>query len=489
MDNKKFIYDYIIIGAGSAGLSLAQLLKNKSNPTLLILESHFYPGGSSSYFQRENFIFDVGATTLSGLEVNRPLDLFQKKTGIQFKTKKIDPGIVFFLKNNFLERASNHDEWIKQFDHFFNLSSTKNFWDNEKKLHDEAWKISTSFPYFPSMNPRFFPSYLNSKTLSSIKLIPHLKKPISDYFDPQMRADSDIIKLFNELIYITAQNTVEHTPHLLASMGLFYPEDTHYPWGGMKGFIDTLCENLPIHFKNEVTQITKSKQIFTIKTKTGEYQAKNIISTLPIWNTYRLLENKNIFAKKYNEEYFKQLKSECWSAFTLYFAVPERKRSSLYYQIHFPNEEISHHQIRSMFVSFSHSEDRSRAPQGFQTVSISIHLKPDATIKLHRSSESYKVYKNQIQKIILNKFLSVFQFREDEISALNAGTPHTFLRYTKREEGLVGGVPHDIKRMPFDLHSSYTNDDHFFLLGDTVFPGQGIAATFSGALNLSNHLK
>ena len=77
------MYDYIIIGSGYGGLSSAALLAN-SGFKVLLLESHVYIGGCASYYKRDNFTFDVGATTLSAAAENRPM-------GQLFKMLDIEP--------------------------------------------------------------------------------------------------------------------------------------------------------------------------------------------------------------------------------------------------------------------------------------------------------------------------------------------------------------------------------------------------------------
>lgn len=472
----------LIIGGGSAGLALGSLLKS-DGVDALVLESHLYPGGSSSYFHRGPYTFDVGATTFSGLAPNRPIDLLIKKLSLTSNFQKIDPGIVFYLNNRFLSRPTNHQEWIREFENFFNLSATEDFWNKEKELHDKAWSIIQNFSYFPSFKLKFLSSYLNNKTIFASTLLPTLFESMSDALPSHLKNRSDVESFLNELLFITAQNTTDHTPHLLSAMGLFYPEDTHYCYGGMKNFMHSLAEKCEIKYRQKVISISKKNQQFLISTDDHEYIADKVISTIPIWNTKKLLDSS--LTDLISDNIFK-LKEECWSAFSLYFVIPAKERESLYYQIHFSPEEKRIHQIASFFVSFSATDDLARAPKGFQTVTISIHMKPKKFKT--KTDPDYQDQKLKYSKIILDKFLSVFDYKLEHVQFLTSGSPSTFARYTQREDGLVGGIPHDIKRFPFDLISPYTKDDNFYLLGDTVFPGQGLAATIHGAQQLHKHL-
>lgn len=90
------VVDYVIIGAGYAGLSAAALLSHYGF-SVVVLESHTYVGGCASYFDRKEFTFDVGATTLSGLLPHQPLGKIFSTLGIAPTVKKLEPGMVISL--------------------------------------------------------------------------------------------------------------------------------------------------------------------------------------------------------------------------------------------------------------------------------------------------------------------------------------------------------------------------------------------------------
>lgn len=58
-------YDAIVIGSGIGGLVAATQLAVKG-AKVLVLEKYVIPGGSSGYYQRDGYTFDVGSSVMFG---------------------------------------------------------------------------------------------------------------------------------------------------------------------------------------------------------------------------------------------------------------------------------------------------------------------------------------------------------------------------------------------------------------------------------------
>ena len=59
--------EVIVVGAGIAGLTSAAIL-SKQGLSVTLIESHTQAGGCAGTFKRKDYIFDVGATQVAGLE-------------------------------------------------------------------------------------------------------------------------------------------------------------------------------------------------------------------------------------------------------------------------------------------------------------------------------------------------------------------------------------------------------------------------------------
>ncbi len=476
-------YDVVIIGAGSSGMSLGALL-NKRHPKLniAILEAHSIPGGCSSYFERSGFCFDAGATTLSGLAPNRPINKLFSELNINLDLKKIDPGIVSIIGDKKIRFYSDNDKQIQELKkHFANLNPEL-FWNKMFKISDLGWSASTSFPKLPLYSPGSLSQFLTLNSFQYVNLIPILNQSVEALLSRTEREDVDYKRMIDELLFITAQNNMQNTPALMGAMGLTYASDTYYSMGGMKTFSKALASKCQqIFYQHRVLEIKKQNDIFEISTNKGIFQATKVVSTLPVWNHEKILKDIAIEIPVNDEE--------CWSAFMLYFTIPlTNKFESLYYQIH-TDQPIAFCGTQSFFASLSHPEDHLRQPSGNinrQTVTISTHTR--SKIWENLSSEDYQKQKNIVAEFILKEFSHAMKIDLETIENLITGSPKSFIRFTGRHRGLVGGIPHSIQRtLPSQMFAP-SPIKNFFMIGDTQFPGQGIAAVIRGAMALADHL-
>ncbi len=446
----------LVIGAGGGGLSSA-LLSGLRGEEVTILEAHSYLGGCASYYKRGPFVFDVGATTVSGIGPLSPLGELFDLIGEKPNLVPVDPGIIFHLSDG--KKVSYHCDfelWMSELEKHFPQQNHRAFWTLVHEVALSGWSFLKDVPQLSKAC--FYPKYY--------KLLPHLLLSTEMMLKKFQLSDPSYLELINGILIISAQAYAHDVPFLVGAMALTYPKETYAPEGGMMGlmnFFEQQCLRLGV-------KILKNHKVLSIQpglhvqTEKGQiFKADRVISNLTVWDMPFLKE-----AHK---------KEGHWGAFTLSFAVPSQIKE-LYQQVHLKNKIVENY-----FISFSLPNDLARAPEGWQVVTISTHVEATSWFEIN----NYQEKKEQYSEIIMHDFLS--RFNISEVKFLSAGTPKTFERYTGRKNGFVGGIPFLYGKSPFSLLSFKTEMKEFYRVGDTTFPGQGLVGVVAGSLNLHRYLK
>lgn len=474
--------DNLVIGAGVSGLTLSALM-SKNSQEVILLERHNLPGGCAGYFSRSGFTFDVGATTLSGMTGIGSLKSILEILDLSLPIRHIDPGLIIHLKNFKLRRASKLQDWIAEQQTYFNYDWIETLWNIIDIRNKEAIGLAKYSRFYPMKSRSDALQLLSGDYLLKAKSLFQLLMSFKA-LHPSIDLDVNYKQMIDELLLIAAQNNSNKTPALIAYMALSYLEDCWYCLGGMKELAHSLESRIKtsgssVFYKHEVQNIIQRFDYFEVKTNKQSFRAKRVISSLPIWNTHKLttslpLEKVHSAARTIKPK---------WGAITGYFSLkPKNEITDLYHQIHIETP-LSYTSSQSVFVSFCPLGDKKRTKGIEQTVTLSIHIDLDKYAHILMS-----VARDEIKRIWELEFTKILELAFSgnilNLTCHGIGDPKTFERFTGRQNGSVGGLPHDIK-LPLFLYPQFdTGVKNFYQLGDTTFPGQGIVGVMQGALNL-----
>jgi C-3',4' desaturase CrtD len=454
----------------------------------LVLEAHSLIGGCASYFQRKNFLFDVGATTFSGLSEHGTVTKFQKQTGLNFHVKRLDPGMIIFLDFQKITRYANQQEWIEESSRVFGPEGQKEFWNQMYKINNSAWEFLSENSMLPPANWKDVFSLVRWKNIAKWDLLFHNFRTLEAYLKKYTNANHKFQRFIEEQLLITTQTHSTKAPILTSALGLCYPSDTYYPMGGMYKPAQMILDRFQelggrIGLNQKVVKIRKIGKIYEVVTKEATYRSKIVVSSIPIWNMAEITEPP---LQRYFEKYANRFQNAP-GAFVLNFAIPRKEKlETAYYQVH-TSQPIPHCEAGAFFVSFSLEGDEERAPQGYQTVTISTHTNPASWNR--KDKEKYKQQKREVTQIILEEFDRVFsEYKGLEKLFLLSGTPSTYERYTERWKGFVGGIPHSVFPGLLGFPPNETKFSNLYLIGDTSFPGQGIPAVLYSAMNVAERI-
>ena len=498
MKSFRTAFDTIVLGAGFGGLASAAQLAVRGRD-VLVLEGHTTVGGCAGYFdrfeknergERLRYRFDVGATTLSGVTEGRPFDRLFSMLGGAPTLRRADPGMIVWLPDGkALVRRRDTERWIEECKECFGPEGQREFWQKIMRMSDRGWELSRLNPTFPPKSLRDIRAMARPVNLRNLDLLAATRRSVLDLMqDHGLDRNAGFRRFMDEQLMITAQNTADDTPLLVGAMGLAYPNETWYADGGMYGVAGFLEGKIrenggEIRTKRKVHAIERQGEHWVLATQRETYRGRRVISNSTVWDMARIMHGDD-------SRYFKELAGRSgrgWGAFTLYCAVRDSfdDGGSLYHQIHC--DPLPYSGSCSVFVSLSPADDRLRAPEGWRVLTASTHIAdPDEWEHLAiNSPDLYQTRKEELERLML-KWMGdrLLGFSAAQKKFVLTGTPRTFGFYTRRMHGMVGGVPHSLRRNLFFAPKHRTPLPELYMAGDTVYPGQGVSAVVLGALNL-----
>ncbi len=464
-----------VIGAGIGGLTAGALLA-KNGYDVTIFEQAMVAGGCASTFQRRDFIFDVGATQVAGLEPGGiHHQIFEELDCPLPEAEYCDPACAVFLPNETkpINVWRDPERWRQE--RSVHFPGSEPFWLFMKDLFDRSWRFQQRSPILPPRNLWDLIQLLQAIRWDTLPTFPYNFATVGDalkgfgldrdrrlrtFLDLQLKLYSQVNAAETALLYGATALAVSQAP-----LGLFH----------LKGSMQVLSDRLlfaleryggKIKYRHRVKEIRPGKSIgLTIFDRSSFIQADfdYVIANVTVQNLVRMLDlpSHNSYRQRVD-----QLPDPS-GAFVLYLGVDERA---------VPADCPPHLQFldrydsdRSLFVSVSRPED-GRAPLGKRTIIASEFTPIDGW----QNAENYQAQKEFFTQRALKQLNEYFDL-VGHIIHLEAATPRTFLRYTDRWEGAVGGVGMRVGTFGLSGFANRTPWRGLWLVGDSTHPGEGTA--------------
>ncbi|KAG4982512.1 hypothetical protein AAZX31_10G082500 [Glycine max] len=485
-------FDAIVIGSGIGGLVAGTQLAVKG-ARVLVLEKYVIPGGSSGFYQRDGYTFDVGSSVMFGFSDKGNLNLItQALEAVGCRMQVVpDPTTVYFhLPNNLSVRVH------KEYDKF--IEELTSYFPHEKegilKFYGECWKIFdalNSLELKSLEEPLYLFGQFFQKPLECLTLAYYLPQNAGAIARKYIQ-DPQLLSFIDAECFIVSTVNALQTPMINAAMVLC---DRHfgginYPLGGVGGIAKSLAKGLvdqgsEIVYKANVTSIIieQGKAVGVRLSNGREFFAKTIISNATRWDTFGKLLKDIPLPKE--EENFQKVYVKAPSFLSIHMGV---KAEVL------PPDTDCHHFVLesnwskleepygSIFLSIPTVLDSSLAPEGRHILHIFTTSSVEDWEGLSRADYEAKkqLVADEITSRLENK---LFPGLRSSIDFMEVGTPKTHRRYLARDEGTYGPMPRRIPKGLLGMPFNTTGIDGLYCVGDSCFPGQGvIAVAFSGVM-------
>jgi prolycopene isomerase len=481
-------YDVIVIGSGIGGLVTATQLAAKG-AKVLVLESYLIPGGSSGYFEREGYRFDVGASMIFGFGEKGTTNLLTRAlAAVEMKLETLpDPVQIHYHLPQNLEIKVHRD-----YEKFLQELITR--FPQEKvgirRFYDECWQVFNCLNAMELLSLEelgYLMRVFFQHPGACLGLVKYLPQNAGDIARRYIQ-DPELLKFIDMECYCWSVVPADLTPMINAGMVF---SDRHYgginyPKGGVGQIAQKLVEGLEkkggeIRYKSKVQQILleKGKAIGVELTNGEQYFAKRIVSNATRWDTFDKLLPAEAMPTK--EKRWQQRYQKSPSFLSLHLGVKA--------EVLPPGTECHHILLEdwanmekeqgTLFVSIPTLLDPDIAPAGHHI----IHAFTPSWLEewQNLSPQDYEAKKEAAAEKLIDRLEVIFPGLNAALDYQEVGTPRTHRRFLGRQDGTYGPIPQrklaGLLGMPFNR----TAISGLYCVGDSTFPGQGLnAVAFSG---------
>jgi C-3',4' desaturase CrtD len=214
-----------------------------------------------------------------------------------------------------------------------------------------------------------------------------------------------------------------------------------------------------------------------------------IVSNLTVWDTY----GKLIGTARTHNDTRKRLKTLTgWGAYLLFLGMDEEAAERL------PTEHIlaltdwqegrTFDPEEALFMFAAAPVGEARAPLGKRAVTVSTFTEASQWFAFHEDETELEQQDQAMLEQLWARLHAAMPEFGDGVEVIETWTPRAFYETTRRRLGMVGGVGQSLEVFgPVSL-THKTALPNLFMVGDTVFPGQGVAAVTQSALIVANEI-
>jgi carotene isomerase len=481
--------DVVIIGSGIGGLTAGALLAVYGR-RVLILESHFIPGGAAHSFARRGFHFDSGPSFYSGLGTGHqsfnPLKQVLDVLGESLEVIPYNPighyhfpdvtfpayGDLQQYRQAVARITPNGAKELERFErHLLSL------YDRLKEI--PALALRADWQLVPVLLSRYLPSLI--KLLPQLPTISSSVGQIMDreVKDPWVRRLIDLECFL--LSGLKAHGTV--APEVAFVLGERARVGAEYPVGGSGAIVSALVRGFQrwggrLRLNAHVDRIlVESGTVVGVELRSGEtIQAPTVISNATIWDTYDRLLRPEDLPSSYRQA---ALKTPAVDSFMhLHLGIKADGLEGL----------TGHHVVvrdadvdltapgNTCMISIPSVWDRQLAPTGHHVV----HAYTLEPYEGWQKDSGYARKKQERSQSLYEALEKVIPDIRERATLELIGTPLTHAHFLRRDRGTYGSALAAGKEM---FPSCHTPIRGLYRVGDSTMPGIGVpAVAISGTI-------
>jgi phytoene dehydrogenase-like protein len=456
-------YEVVVVGGGIGGLTAAALLAARGVKVCLI-EKESRAGGCVASFQKFGYEFEPGAGLYASWQ---PGEIHERV----FAELPVAPPEVHPLSPAYVVRLPDHTE----------VALTEKPEEFEESLR-------ACFPECADAAINFYRELAPTGEAMSHTTAQHLTQTSTRFR-----------RFIDAQLQIFAQCDSEACAYAYAATALTTPRrGMHAIRGGASALADTLVEAIKksggtVRLNTTVLRLAydSSERAVGVDLLSGETveATRAVVSNLTVWDTYGKLVG---LSRTPNDVRARLKNLSGWGAYLLFLGLDEEAAARL------PADHIlaltdwqegqtyDAEQAQFMFAVAPASE--ASAPAGRRAVTVSTFTESSQWFSFHEDETELEEQDQATLESWWERLHAAMPELGNGVEVIETMTPRDYYENTRRKLGMVGGINQSLAVSGRNALTHRTTLPNLFMVGDTVFPGQGVAAVTHSGLIVANEI-
>ena len=492
-------YEVVVVGGGIGGLTTAALLASRG-VSVCLLERESQVGGCVAPFEKFGYTFENGAGLYALWDQGEIHDrIFAELPVDPPKVRALDPACVVRLPDGSeIPVASDNNAFHEILSASFPecITAALEFYSDANRIGEALLRAITRVPELLTAN-----SFQRLRAFwPSLRTAAEIRKRLNDTAAQHLERSSLRFRRFIDAqLQLFGQCSSEQCSYLYACAILALRQHRLFAIkGGAAALANMLVDAIrksggTIRLNASALRLTcdGDGRATGVILLSGEAVAASraVVSNLTIWDTY----GKLIGLNNTPAEMRKQLKRlRGWGAYLVYLGIDEASARNL------PGEHIIALTNMQPDRAFDPTTDQlalavapawdPRAPTGKRSAIVQTFTDVDQWFAFHEDEQQHEAQDQAMLEEVWRRLHSSIGELGNSIEIIETATPRTFYESTRRKLGMVGGIAHSSDDFLTHFPRHKTAIPNLFMVGDTTFPGPGVAAVTMSALIVANEI-
>jgi C-3',4' desaturase CrtD len=492
-------YDVVVVGGGVGGLTAAALLAARGVSVCLI-ERGSRVGGCASTFEHFGHEFETCAGLYAcwrtgGLHER----IFAELSVSPPEAREVSPAYTVRLPGGADVRVGgNEEEFAKTLRDSFPecAGAAIAFYQEAARIAEALHRAARRTPTLAEASrlqlfrlaasePRLAPRILAARGDTAAQHLARTSTRFQRFIDAQLQ--------------IFAQTPSDSCAYLYAAVALTEPlRGMHALRGGAQALCDALAGSISksggsVRLDTTALRLAYDSRghMVGVTLLSGEtVEARRaVVSNLTVWDTYgKLIGAEHTPADVRTR--LKQLRG--WGAYQIFVSLDEeaavRLPSDKILALSDWQENEPFDAERALFMLGAAPAWDARAPEGKRAATVSAFTDAEQWFAFHADESEHEEQDRHALEALWSRVHASLPELGAGAEVFETATPRTFYERTRRRLGMVGGVGQTLTLFGANAPTHRTTIPNLFMVGDTIFPGNGLAAVTHSALIVANEI-